>query len=74
VSSVGTDGHHTSSDLALLEDVAERCEFPVFASGGVSSMNDLHALEHRGIAAVLLGSPLHSGELDARAVAQEFGG
>jgi uncharacterized protein related to proFAR isomerase len=35
-------------------------------------MNDLRALEHRGVAAVLLGSIVHSGELEPRSVAQEF--
>ncbi|MDB4877305.1 MAG: 1-(5-phosphoribosyl)-5-(5-phosphoribosylamino)methylideneamino imidazole-4-carboxamide isomerase [Gemmatimonadetes bacterium] len=74
VASLGVNGHRTPQDLALLEDVAESCEFPVIAAGGVSTMSDLRALEHRGLAAVLLGSVLYSGELDARAVAQEYGG
>jgi phosphoribosylformimino-5-aminoimidazole carboxamide ribonucleotide (ProFAR) isomerase len=74
VAALGGNGHRTATDLALLEDVAETCEFPVIAAGGVSTMNDLRALEHRGLAAVVLGSVLYSGELDARSVAQEFGG
>ena len=61
-----------NSELALLEDIAEACEAPVLASGGVHTMNDLRALEHRGVAAVLLGAVVRSGELEARAVAQEF--
>ena len=61
-------------DLALLEDVAERCRFPVFVAGGVSTIQDLRALEHRGIAgAVIDAEKLLHGQLDARAVAQEFG-
>jgi phosphoribosylformimino-5-aminoimidazole carboxamide ribotide isomerase len=70
----GSNGQRTAIDLALLEDVAESCEFPVIAAGGVSTMSDLRALEHRGLAAVLLGGVLYSGELDARSVAQEYGG
>lgn len=73
VSSVHLDAQHTSSDLALLEDVAEACEFPVIAAGGVSTMDDLRALEHRGVAGAVLGSILHGGTLDLRAVAREFG-
>jgi phosphoribosylformimino-5-aminoimidazole carboxamide ribotide isomerase len=73
VAALGGNGHRTATDLALLEDVAEACEFPVIAAGGVTTMNDLRALEHRGLAAVVLGSVLYSGELDARSVAQEFG-
>jgi len=67
------DGQRGAVDLALLEDVAESCEFPVMAAGGVSTMNDLRALEHRGVAAVVLGAAIYTGELDPRSVAQEFG-
>jgi phosphoribosylformimino-5-aminoimidazole carboxamide ribotide isomerase len=42
------------------------------SAGGVSAMDDLRALEHRGVAAAVLGSVLYSGALDPRAVAQEF--
>jgi phosphoribosylformimino-5-aminoimidazole carboxamide ribotide isomerase len=62
----------TATDLSLLEDIAEACDFPVMSVGGVATMNDLRALEHRGVSAVVLGSVLYSGALDARAVAQEF--
>ncbi|HEY4217787.1 MAG TPA: HisA/HisF-related TIM barrel protein [Gemmatimonadaceae bacterium] len=74
LSAADANGHRTVSDLALLEDVAESCGFPVMAAGGVSTMNDLRALEHRGVAAAVLGSALYDGELDSRTVAQEFGG
>lgn len=66
------NGHTSHADLTMLEDVAEAAEFPVFASTSVSTMNDLRALEHRGIAGVLLGSILYAGTLDPRAIAQEF--
>lgn len=65
-------GKLTSVDLSLLEDIAEACDFPVLTVGGVSTMNDLRALEHRGVSAAVLGGVLYSGALDARAVAQEF--
>jgi len=73
VTAVQLDGQVRGTDLALMEDVAEKSNFPVIASGGVGSMSDLRALEHRGIAGVLLGVALYSGTLDPRAVAQEFG-
>jgi phosphoribosylformimino-5-aminoimidazole carboxamide ribotide isomerase len=59
-------------DLALLEDVAEAADFPVLACDGVASMSDLRALEHRGIAAVVLRTALADGTLDPRAVVEEF--
>ncbi len=72
VTAVHLEGQMRGTDLSLMEDVAESSNFPVIASGGVSSMNDLRALEHRGISAAVLGMALYTGALDARAVAQEF--
>jgi phosphoribosylformimino-5-aminoimidazole carboxamide ribotide isomerase len=66
------NGHTSHADLTLLEDVAETSTFPVFVSTSVSSIHDLRALEHRGVAGVLLGSVLYAGTLDPRAIAQEF--
>lgn len=60
------------TDLPLMEDVAEAAEFPVFASGGLGSLNDLRALSDRGVAAAIVGMPLYSGAMDPRVVADEF--
>lgn len=61
-------------DLSLLEDVAEHSRCPVSVVGAVSSINDLHALEHRGIASAIIDAErLFSGAIDGRRVAQEFG-
>jgi phosphoribosylformimino-5-aminoimidazole carboxamide ribotide isomerase len=68
------DGAAGIADLALLEDVADRSRFPVSVVGGVSSVSDLRALEHRGIAgAVIDAGRLLGGTLDGQRVAQEFG-
>lgn len=66
------NGHTSHADLMFLEDVAEAAAFPVLVSTSLSSMNDLRALEHRGVAGVLLGSVLYAGTLDPSAIAQEF--
>lgn len=67
------DGPTRNSDLRLVEDLAERARMPVMVATKVCTMNDLHALEHRGAAAVVLGADqLLAGALDARAVAREF--
>ncbi len=60
------------SELALLEDVAEAIDLPVFAAGNFGSMNDLRSLAERGIAAAILGIELYSGAMNPRAVADEF--
>jgi phosphoribosylformimino-5-aminoimidazole carboxamide ribotide isomerase len=73
VTAAHLEGQMTAPDLALLEDVAEKARFPVIASGSVATMNDIRALEHRGVSAVVIGAPLYTGALDPRGVAQEFG-
>lgn len=73
VTAVHREGLMQGTDLPLMEDVAESSLFPVYASGGVSSMQDLRALEHRGLAGVVIGMALYTGALDPVVVAGEFG-
>lgn len=72
VTAVHREGQMQGTDLPLMEDVAESSNFPVFASGGVATMQDLRALEHRGLAGVVIGMALYTGALDPVAVAGEF--
>ena len=68
------DGAIRFGDLSLLEDVAEHSRCPVLVAGGITSMNDLRALEHRGLAgAVIEAEKLLGGGIDGRDVAREFG-
>jgi phosphoribosylformimino-5-aminoimidazole carboxamide ribotide isomerase len=61
------------SELSLLEDVAEQSRFPVSVLG-TTTMADLRALEHRGIAGAIIDAERFlGGELDGRRVAQDFG-
>lgn len=73
VTAVHLEGQLRGTDLPLMEDVAEASPWPVFASGGVTSADDLRALEHRGLAGAVLGMALYTGVLDARRTAEEFG-
>jgi phosphoribosylformimino-5-aminoimidazole carboxamide ribotide isomerase len=72
VTAVHREGQMRGADLPLMEDVVEASHFPVYASGGVASMQDLRALEHRGVAGVVIGMALYAGALDPSAVAGEF--
>lgn len=72
VTAVHREGQMQGTDLPLMEDVAEASHVPVYASGGVSSMQDLRALEHRGIAGAVIGMALYTGVLDPTVVAGEF--
>ena len=73
VTAVHREGLLQGTDLPLMEDVAESSNFPVYASGGVTTMQDLRALEHRGLAGVVIGMALYTGALDPVVVASEFG-
>jgi phosphoribosylformimino-5-aminoimidazole carboxamide ribotide isomerase len=72
VTAVHVEGKMQGTDLNLMADVADHSPWPVIASGGVASMNDLRALEDRGLAAVVLGMALYTDALDPRVVAEEF--
>ena len=73
VTAVHLEGRMQGTDLPLMEDVAEASAWPVFASGGVTSLEDMRALDHRGLAGAVLGMALYTGALDARRLAEEFG-
>jgi phosphoribosylformimino-5-aminoimidazole carboxamide ribotide isomerase len=60
------------TDLPLMEDVAEAADFPIFASGGLGTLNHLRALADRGVAAAVVGMALYSGAMDPWVVAEEF--
>jgi phosphoribosylformimino-5-aminoimidazole carboxamide ribotide isomerase len=72
VTAVHKEGKMQGTDLALMADVVDAAPWPVIASGGVSSMLDLQALEDRGVAAAVLGMALYTDALDARVVAEEY--
>jgi phosphoribosylformimino-5-aminoimidazole carboxamide ribotide isomerase len=73
VTAVHLEGRLEGTDLALMDAAAEASEWPVFASGGITSADELRALEHRGLAGAVLGLALYTGALDARRIAEEFG-
>lgn len=72
VTAVHREGQMQGTDLPLMEDVAEAAIFPVIASGGISGLGDLHALEDRGLFAAVIGMALYTGALDPWIVAEEF--
>ena len=73
VTAVHKEGRMDGTDLPLMETVVEASAWPVFASGGVTTPEELRALEHRGVAGAVLGMALYTGALDARRIAEEFG-
>lgn len=73
VTAVHMEGRMEGTDLPLMADVAEASPWPVFASGGVTTADDLRALEHRGLYGAVIGMALYTGALDARRIAEEYG-
>ncbi len=73
VTAVHLEGQMQGTDLSLMEDVAEACAWPVFASGGVTTVDDLLALEHRGVFGAVLGMALYTGAIEPRRLIEEFG-
>ncbi len=74
VTAVHKEGQMQGVDRRLIEDVVEVATVPVLASGGVGSVEDLRVLAECGAAGAVVGMALYTGALDARAVAEEFGG
>jgi phosphoribosylformimino-5-aminoimidazole carboxamide ribotide isomerase len=72
ITTVNRDPGLHGKDLALLEDIVETTELPIFAAGTVGNVNDLRSLAERGITAAILGIELYAGLLNPRAVADEF--
>jgi len=73
VTAVHREGRLQGTDLPLMASVAAASRVPVYASGGITTMQDLRALADRGIEGAVIGMALYTGVLDARAVAEEFG-
>jgi phosphoribosylformimino-5-aminoimidazole carboxamide ribotide isomerase len=72
VTAVHREGQMVGPDLSLMQDLTESTDLPIIASGGIANRDDLCALEHRGVAAAVIGMALYTGALDPVAVAQEF--
>lgn len=73
VTAVHLEGQMQGTDLPLMEDVAEASPWPVLASGGVTTLDDLRALEHRGIAGAVLGMALYTNAIEPNRIIEEFG-
>jgi phosphoribosylformimino-5-aminoimidazole carboxamide ribotide isomerase len=72
VTAVHLEGQLQGTDLGLFRDVVAASAFPVIASGGVTTADDLRALHTTGCHAAVIGMALYTGRLDAPAIAREF--
>lgn len=72
VTAVHRQGTLRGSDLPLMEDVVEATTLPVYAAGGIASLQELRSLADRGVAGAIVGMALYTGAIDARRAATEF--
>ena len=62
------DGAMGGPNVAATADLARAVSIPVIASGGVSSLDDLHALKATGVIdGAISGRALYDGAVDLRA-------
>ncbi|MBI4539354.1 MAG: 1-(5-phosphoribosyl)-5-((5-phosphoribosylamino)methylideneamino)imidazole-4-carboxamide isomerase [Gemmatimonadetes bacterium] len=71
---VAREGRMGGIDLGAAEPIIAAAPAPVWISGGIRTLEELRALRAAGAAGAVLGMALYTGTLDARAVAEEFGG
>lgn len=70
---VGREGRMEGIDLEAAGAVIRASPHPVWASGGITTLDDLRALERAGARGAVLGMALYTETLDAGAVARLFG-
>jgi len=69
---ISRDGAERGTNLEVYQTLSGIQGLDVTASGGVSSLEELRALEAMGVKAAILGKALYTGRLDLKAVLTEF--
>ncbi len=72
VTAVHREGALAGPDFDLMRRVTSLTRHPVQAAGGITSFDDLIALERLGISAAVLGMALYAGRLDPARLALEY--
>lgn len=70
---VSREGRMAGIQRHQMESIIEASPHPVWASGGVSTMDELRVLDEAGATGAVLGMALYTGVLPAGDVAKEFG-
>lgn len=72
---ISRDGMLSGPNLAALKEVVEWSSFPVIASGGITSVEDLRAVQSLGprVEGAIVGKALYDGKLDYAAAVAAIG-
>ncbi len=73
VTDVGREGRMEGTHRPTLRELVERSVHPVWASGGLTTLEDLEFCQTIGAAGAVLGMALYTGRLDAGTVAARWG-
>ena len=65
---ISKDGAMGGTNLSLYKKLRELFSFDIIASGGVSTENDISALEKTGIYGAIIGKAIYTGAIDIRKV------
>jgi phosphoribosylformimino-5-aminoimidazole carboxamide ribotide isomerase len=61
---IGRDGMLAGPDIEGTRALAAAVPFPVFASGGVTTVDDVRRVKQAGLAGCIVGRALYEGQLD----------
>jgi phosphoribosylformimino-5-aminoimidazole carboxamide ribotide isomerase len=69
---IARDGALSGPNLPALQEMLRATSRPLVASGGVSSLADLHALAALGVECAIVGKAIYTGNVDLARAIQEF--
>ena len=69
---IARDGALKGPNLEALREMKQKISCSLIASGGVSSIDDLHSLVRLGIEGAIVGKALYTGDIDLTEAIQEF--
>ncbi len=72
VTDVDREGRLEGTNAEMFADLAAATRHPLLASGGVTTLEDLQALESGGAAGAVLGMSLYTGALEPHVVVQRY--
>ena len=65
---ISRDGMMQGANVTAMAEMVTAVQVPVIASGGVTTLDDVRALQANGLAGAIIGRSLYEGQLDLREV------
>lgn len=63
---IATDGMLSGPNMLAMSEMVKKVKMEVIASGGVSSLKDLRHLKEVGVAGVIVGKAIYTGDVDLK--------